>query len=130
MVYHFRSEEWNKGALYTSAAVAGAVAAVMGTPFFLGTVGYTAAGITKASLAAKMMSVAALANGGGVASGTAVAVLQSVGAAGLGTAGTLAVGAAGAAGGVAATAAGVAVTTGGSKLTGGGDSPVIFRSSL
>ncbi|NXR70769.1 I27L1 protein, partial [Rhadina sibilatrix] len=34
------------------------------------------------SIAAKMMSAAAIANGGGVAAGSTVAVLQSVGAAG------------------------------------------------
>ena len=48
-----------------------------------------------------MMSAAAVANGGGVAAGSAVAVLQSVGAAGLGATGAAAVGAGGAAGGAA-----------------------------
>ncbi|KAK3573667.1 hypothetical protein QTP86_030113 [Hemibagrus guttatus] len=43
------------------------------------------------------MSVAAVANGGGVAAGSVVAVLQSVGAAGLGVAGQAAAAATGAA---------------------------------
>lgn len=45
----------------------------------LGAVGFTGAGITASSLAAKMMSVSAIANGGGVAAGSMVATLQSVG---------------------------------------------------
>ncbi|EPQ01458.1 Interferon alpha-inducible protein 27-like protein 2, partial [Myotis brandtii] len=52
-------------------------------PVVLGAVGFTGAGITASSLAAKMMSVSAIANGGGVAAGSLVATLQSVGAAGL-----------------------------------------------
>nr|XP_031535223.1 interferon alpha-inducible protein 27-like protein 2B isoform X2 [Vicugna pacos] len=60
------------------AAVGGALA-VGAVPVVLGAVGFTGAGITASSLAAKMMSVAAIANGGGVASGSLVATLQSVG---------------------------------------------------
>ena len=45
----------------------------------LGAVGFTGAGIAASSLAAKMMSAAAMANGGGVAAGSLVATLQSVG---------------------------------------------------
>ena len=41
--------------------------------------GFTGAGIAASSIAAKMMSVAAVANGGGVAAGSLVATLQSVG---------------------------------------------------
>ncbi|XP_070370336.1 interferon alpha-inducible protein 27-like protein 2B isoform X1 [Equus asinus] len=52
-------------------------------PVVLGAMGFTGAGITASSLAAKMMSAAAIANGGGVAAGSLVATLQSVGAAGL-----------------------------------------------
>ena len=52
-------------------------------PVVLSAVGFTSAGIAASSLAAKMMSVAAIANGGGVAAGSLVATLQSVGAAGL-----------------------------------------------
>lgn len=48
-------------------------------PVVLGAVGFTGAGITASSLAAKMMSVSAIANGGGVAAGSLVATLQSVG---------------------------------------------------
>ncbi|XP_030074300.1 interferon alpha-inducible protein 27-like protein 2A isoform X3 [Microcaecilia unicolor] len=62
--------------------IAGAVTAVVGTPVVIGMVGFTSAGIAAGSLAAKMMSAAALANGGGVAAGGTVAVLQSIGAAG------------------------------------------------
>ncbi|NXX95588.1 IFI27 protein, partial [Centropus bengalensis] len=57
--------------------------ALVGIPAVIGAMGFTGAGIAAGSLAAKMMSVAAVANGGGVAAGSAVAVLQSVGAAGL-----------------------------------------------
>ncbi|KAJ0008866.1 hypothetical protein NQD34_016280, partial [Periophthalmus magnuspinnatus] len=56
--------------------VAGSVAAV---PLVLGAVGFGSAGILAGSVAAKMMSAAAIANGGGVAAGSTVAVLQSVG---------------------------------------------------
>lgn len=41
--------------------------------------GFTSAGIAAGSLASWMMSTAAVANGGGVAAGSAVAVLQSIG---------------------------------------------------
>lgn len=51
----------------------------MGVPLTVWSLGFTAAGITAGSVAAKMMSAAAIANGGGVAAGSAVAVLQSVG---------------------------------------------------
>lgn len=53
--------------------------AVLGIPAAIGALGFTAAGITAGSVAAKMMSAAAIANGGGVAAGSTVAVLQSVG---------------------------------------------------
>ncbi|OWZ12205.1 putative membrane protein [Phytophthora megakarya] len=46
------------------------------------TAGFTSAGIAANSIALGMMSSAAVVNGGSVASGTAVAVLQSVGAIG------------------------------------------------
>ncbi|XP_044524720.1 interferon alpha-inducible protein 27-like protein 1 [Gracilinanus agilis] len=58
-------------------------AAVAAVPALLETVGFTKLGIAAGSLAAKMMSSAAIANGGGITSGSLVAVLQSVGAAGL-----------------------------------------------
>ena len=57
--------------------------AVGSVPVVLSAVGFTSAGIAASSLAAKMMSAAAIANGGGVAAGSLVATLQSVGAAGL-----------------------------------------------
>ncbi|XP_072211627.1 interferon alpha-inducible protein 27, mitochondrial-like [Excalfactoria chinensis] len=72
--------------LAIKAVVGGGVAAgaaVAGVPLVVWSLGFTAAGITAGSVAAKMMSAAAIANGGGVAAGSTVAVLQSVGAAGL-----------------------------------------------
>lgn len=45
----------------------------------LSVMGFTATGITSSSIAAKMMSAAAIANGGGVAPGSLVAILQSLG---------------------------------------------------
>ncbi|KAG7177688.1 Interferon alpha-inducible protein 27-like protein 1-like [Homarus americanus] len=47
-------------------------------------IGFTSAGIAASSIASAMMSSAAIANGGGVAAGGLVAVLQSAGAAGIG----------------------------------------------
>ncbi|XP_046503648.1 LOW QUALITY PROTEIN: interferon alpha-inducible protein 27-like protein 2 [Equus quagga] len=64
-------------------AVIGGVVAVAAVPVVLGAMGFTGAGIVASSIAAKMMSAAAIANGGGVAAGSLVATLQSVGAAGL-----------------------------------------------
>ncbi|XP_073923340.1 interferon alpha-inducible protein 27-like protein 2 isoform X2 [Castor canadensis] len=57
--------------------------AVGAVPVVLGAMGFTGAGIAASSIAAKMMSAAAIANGGGVAAGSLVATLQSVGATGL-----------------------------------------------
>ncbi|XP_054939605.1 interferon alpha-inducible protein 27-like protein 2 isoform X1 [Physeter macrocephalus] len=62
-----------------AAAVAGGALAVGAVPVVLGAVGFTGAGIAASSLAAKMMSAAAVANGGGVAAGSLVATLQSGG---------------------------------------------------
>ncbi|XP_025248246.1 interferon alpha-inducible protein 27, mitochondrial isoform X2 [Theropithecus gelada] len=59
------------------------VVAVEAVPMVLGVMGFTATGITSSSIAAKMMSAAAIANGGGVAPGSLVATLQSLGATGL-----------------------------------------------
>lgn len=53
--------------------------AVILTPFALSMAGFSAAGITAGSLGAGMMSSAAIANGGGVAAGSLVALLQSAG---------------------------------------------------
>ncbi|KAL4160864.1 hypothetical protein PRNP1_001422 [Phytophthora ramorum] len=48
-------------------------------------IGFSASGIVSGSAAASMMSTAAAASGGGVVSGSAVAVMQSIGAVGLAT---------------------------------------------
>ncbi|NXW63833.1 IFI27 protein, partial [Eurystomus gularis] len=57
--------------------------ALVGVPAVISAVGFKTTGIAAGSLAAKMMSAAAIANGGGVAAGSTVALLQSAGAAGL-----------------------------------------------
>ncbi|XP_049625868.1 interferon alpha-inducible protein 27-like protein 2 [Suncus etruscus] len=77
------------------AGVVGGVTAVAAVPMVLGAVGFTGAGIAASSIAAKMMSAAAVANGGGVAAGSLVATLQSVGAAGLSTTSNALLGSAG-----------------------------------
>ncbi|XP_007529157.1 interferon alpha-inducible protein 27-like protein 2A isoform X2 [Erinaceus europaeus] len=79
-----------------AAAAVGGVVAVQATPVILGAMGFTTAGIAASSIAAKMMSVAAIANGGGVASGSLVATLQSMGAAGLALTSKVTLGSAGA----------------------------------
>ncbi|KAJ6655631.1 hypothetical protein lerEdw1_004983 [Lerista edwardsae] len=61
----------------------GAGVVCVGVPAVVGVLGFTAGGIAAGSVAAKMMSAAAIANGGGVAAGSTIAVLQSLGAAGL-----------------------------------------------
>uniref|UniRef100_G3S9W4 Interferon alpha inducible protein 27 like 1 n=1 Tax=Gorilla gorilla gorilla TaxID=9595 RepID=G3S9W4_GORGO len=61
------------------AAVVGGVVAVGTVPVALSAMGFTSVGIAASSIAAKMMSTAAIANGGGVAAGSLVAILQSVG---------------------------------------------------
>ncbi|XP_073923337.1 interferon alpha-inducible protein 27-like protein 2 isoform X1 [Castor canadensis] len=71
--------------------------AVGAVPVALGAVGFTGAGIAASSIAAKMMSAAAIANGGGVAAGSLVATLQSVGAAGLSTSSNILLGSIGSA---------------------------------
>ncbi|XP_006990973.2 interferon alpha-inducible protein 27-like protein 2A [Peromyscus maniculatus bairdii] len=79
------------------AAVIGGVVAVTAAPLALGAMGFTGTGIAAASIAAKMMSAAAIANGGGVAAGSLVATLQSVGAVGLSTSTNIILGTVGAA---------------------------------
>eukprot|EP00075_Anas_platyrhynchos_P010255 XP_027299508.1 interferon alpha-inducible protein 27-like protein 2A isoform X2 [Anas platyrhynchos] len=64
-------------------ATIGVGVALFGVPAAVSALGFKAGGIAAGSMAAKMMSVAAIANNGGVAAGSTVAVLQSVGAAGL-----------------------------------------------
>ncbi|XP_037603200.1 interferon alpha-inducible protein 27-like protein 2A [Sebastes umbrosus] len=66
-----------------AAIVGGAVGAVVLAPAALGAAGFGSGGIAAGSLGAKMMSVTAVANGGGVAAGGLVATLQAAGAAGL-----------------------------------------------
>ncbi|XP_075387657.1 interferon alpha-inducible protein 27-like protein 2A [Tenrec ecaudatus] len=78
-------------------ATIGGVVAVASAPVVLSALGFTGAGIAASSLAAKMMSAAAVANGGGVAAGSLVATLQSVGAAGLSTSSNILLGTAGSA---------------------------------
>ncbi|XP_070631715.1 interferon alpha-inducible protein 27-like protein 2B isoform X2 [Bos indicus] len=78
-----------------AAAVVGGASTVAAVPMVLSAVGFTSAGITASSLAAKMMSISAIANGGGVAAGSLVATLQSVGASGLCLSSKLLVGIAG-----------------------------------
>uniref|UniRef100_A0A3Q1G7Z6 Uncharacterized protein n=1 Tax=Acanthochromis polyacanthus TaxID=80966 RepID=A0A3Q1G7Z6_9TELE len=74
--------------LFLSCVSVTAVAIVTGgavvlAPVAVGAMGFTSSGIAAGSYAAGMMSSAAIANGGGVAAGSLVAVLQSAGAAGL-----------------------------------------------
>lgn len=76
--------------------VVGAGVAVVAAPLVVAGLGFGAGGIVAGSYAASMMSAAAIANGGAVAAGSSVAILQSIGAAGFGLAGLLGVGAAGA----------------------------------
>uniref|UniRef100_A0A673A0H4 Uncharacterized protein n=1 Tax=Sphaeramia orbicularis TaxID=375764 RepID=A0A673A0H4_9TELE len=83
--------------LVTAASVTGCAGAVALAPVALWAVGFTSAGIAAGSYAAGMMSSAAIANGGGVAAGSLVAVLQSAGAAGLPVVANVAVASAGAA---------------------------------
>ncbi|XP_055217340.2 interferon alpha-inducible protein 27-like protein 1 isoform X1 [Gorilla gorilla gorilla] len=71
---------WDSGRAAV-AAVVGGVVAVGTVPVALSAMGFTSVGIAASSIAAKMMSTAAIANGGGVAAGSLVAILQSVGAA-------------------------------------------------
>ncbi|XP_063554218.1 interferon alpha-inducible protein 27-like protein 1 isoform X3 [Gorilla gorilla gorilla] len=69
---------WDSGRAAV-AAVVGGVVAVGTVPVALSAMGFTSVGIAASSIAAKMMSTAAIANGGGVAAGSLVAILQSVG---------------------------------------------------
>ncbi|XP_005877909.2 PREDICTED: interferon alpha-inducible protein 27-like protein 1 [Myotis brandtii] len=78
-----KERNFSSTAVKVGAAVAGGVLAMGAAPLVLGAMGFTSAGIAASSIAAKMMSAAAIANGGGVAAGGLVATLQSAGAAGL-----------------------------------------------
>uniref|UniRef100_A0ACB8FR56 Uncharacterized protein n=1 Tax=Sphaerodactylus townsendi TaxID=933632 RepID=A0ACB8FR56_9SAUR len=72
-------------------AATGLGAAIIGIPAAVGMLGFTAEGIVTGSLAAKLMSIFAIANGGGVSVGGIVAFLQSIGVAGLSGAATAAI---------------------------------------
>ncbi|KAJ1070050.1 hypothetical protein K5549_020493, partial [Capra hircus] len=85
----------------TAAAVIGGALVMAAVPVVLGAMGFTGAGIAASSIAAKMMSVAAVASVGGVTAGSLVATLQSVGAAGLSTSSNILLGSAGSATGKA-----------------------------
>ncbi|XP_037235341.1 interferon alpha-inducible protein 27-like protein 2A [Falco biarmicus] len=63
-------------------ATVGVGVALFGVPAGVCVLGFKATGIAAGSLAAKMMSAAAIANNGAVAAGSTVAVLQSIGAGG------------------------------------------------
>ena len=79
-------------------------AAVVAAPAVLGAVGFTAGGVAPLSIAAYIQSVF---YGGYVASGSAFALAQSAGAAGIGAAGNAAIG--GIAGGIGALGKGISV---------------------
>uniref|UniRef100_A0A7N5K2F8 Uncharacterized protein n=1 Tax=Ailuropoda melanoleuca TaxID=9646 RepID=A0A7N5K2F8_AILME len=64
-------------------AAVGLGVAVVGVPIAVHVLGFGSAGIVAGSIGAKMMSAAAIANGGGVAAGSVVATMQSIGAAGV-----------------------------------------------
>lgn len=66
-------------------AAVGIGLSVVVVPAALYALGFTTAGIAAGSVAARMMSLAATANGGRVAAGSLVAIGQSLGAAGLPT---------------------------------------------
>eukprot|EP00971_Amphidinium_carterae_P183529 3642959-Amphidinium_carterae.1 len=76
-------------------SVSGAAAVYFGVPAALGTLGFKAAGIAAGSTAASLMASTAAANGGGVVAGGAVAFMQSIAAAGVGTSATITGGVAG-----------------------------------
>jgi len=78
------------------AAITGGATAIVGVPVLIGALGYKAAGIAASSYAAKLMTAFAVANGGGVAAGGLVAVLQSIAAGGMGAVLTVSVGVGGA----------------------------------
>lgn len=73
------------GSIFTGAVVGGllGLGAVAAAPFALAGVGFTSAGVALGSVASSMMSSAAIANGGAVAAGSVVSVLQAAGAAGI-----------------------------------------------
>jgi len=102
------SEDPAQGINYKRAALlgaAGATTAIMAAPLVISGIGFGSAGILAGSYAASWMSAAALAGGGSVVKGSTIAILQSVGAAGMGATGTAVAGATGAAGALGSSAA-------------------------
>uniref|UniRef100_A0A3B4A9N9 Uncharacterized protein n=1 Tax=Periophthalmus magnuspinnatus TaxID=409849 RepID=A0A3B4A9N9_9GOBI len=81
--------------LVTYAAVAAGAGKIYFALWLLSPWSWERSALDQQDLAAKMMSAAAIANGGGVAAGSTVAVLQSVGMAGLSGSATAAVGSVG-----------------------------------
>ncbi|CAF1215468.1 unnamed protein product [Didymodactylos carnosus] len=73
----------------TICAAGGAACAIPATGAAITALGFAGSGITGGSVAAGMMSSAAIANGGGVAAGSVVALLQSVGVLGVTSLGVL-----------------------------------------
>mmetsp|Transcript_24560 Transcript_24560/g.58386 ORF Transcript_24560/g.58386 Transcript_24560/m.58386 type:complete len:98 (+) Transcript_24560:57-350(+) len=67
----------------TVAGVAGAVLVPVAAVWMVSAAGFGSAGIVASSWAAKWMSAQALANGGAIAAGSQISILQSIGAAGL-----------------------------------------------
>ncbi|XP_053382193.1 uncharacterized protein LOC123540579 [Mercenaria mercenaria] len=61
------------------AVAVGGTASLVGAPVVVSALGFKAGGIVAKSVAANMMSSAAIANGGGIVVGSTVSVLQSVG---------------------------------------------------
>ncbi|XP_053382187.1 uncharacterized protein LOC123541029 isoform X2 [Mercenaria mercenaria] len=61
------------------AVVVGGTAAMVGGPVVVSALGFKAGGIAAGSVAANMMSSAAIANGGVIAAGSTISVLQSAG---------------------------------------------------
>mmetsp|Transcript_44630 Transcript_44630/g.72832 ORF Transcript_44630/g.72832 Transcript_44630/m.72832 type:complete len:625 (+) Transcript_44630:106-1980(+) len=88
MPHTFSKEQKKKWILTGSLIAASAMMVPLGVVGIIGAMGFTAEGIAAGSVAAGMMSAEAIAAGGGVLAGGTVATLQSIGAVGLGLAGT------------------------------------------
>ena len=116
---HFRNRRGGLiGALVGTAI--GATAAVVAAPLVIGALGFGAGGIVVGSIASSMMSSAAIANGGAIAAGSLVSLLQTIGVVGLGAVGMAGVGAAGGGFG-AALGAGLGVAA--DRVAGNGQAP-------
>lgn len=73
---------WKKIGIATAVAVP---SVYVGAPFFISTLGFKAGGIAAGSVAAKWMSMVAVANGGGIPATSIVAAMQSAGVLGIST---------------------------------------------